>query len=177
MNTPTICRQVLIVVDKFCWFFFDQLQIGVFKNICSKNLMQRNCNKNIRSVNFPCESKFSMKKTYTKYELLQRCFSRILATDKETNIVQNICLTEQSFLNKITTGCLWNFFFLEVSMHLIAHFTCKDTSFERILGSRYGIFLNWTYRSHRIYKKSVFEILEELIRKHPQWNTASGNRV
>ena len=75
-------------------------------------MIWRNCNRNSRSANFPCEWKFSLKKTYNKYELLRTCFSRILAIDKETYIVQNICLTEQSFLNKIATGCLLNFLFL-----------------------------------------------------------------
>ena len=130
-GAPTIYRQILIFVDKFCWFFFHQLQIGVLKNICSKVFVWRNCNRNSRSVNFPCECEFSLKKTYNKYELLQTGFSKILATDKETNIVQNICLTEQSFLNKITTGCLWNFSFLEVCMHLIANFTWKDAIFKK----------------------------------------------
>ena len=147
---PTIYRQVLIFVNKFCWFSFHQLQIGVLKYIYSTNLIQRNCSRNSLSGNFPCEYEFSLKKTYNKYELLRTCFSRILATDKETHIVQNICLTEQSFLNKITTGCLWNFSFLEVCMHLIANFTCKDRIFEIIWSSCYGFFLNWNYRSHRI---------------------------
>ena len=97
--------------------------------------------------NFECE--FSLKKTYTKYDLLPTCFSRILAKDKKANVVRNICLTEQSFLNKVTTGCSWNFSFLEVCMHLIANFTWKDTSFERIPSRCYGIFLIWTYRSSR----------------------------
>ena len=129
---PSIYRQVLIFVDKFCWFFFQQLQVGVLKIICSKNLIQRNCNRNSRPVNFPCECDFSLKKTYNKYELLPTCFLRILATEEETHIVQNICLTEQSFLNKITTGSLLNFSFLEVFMHLIVNFTCNNTIFERI---------------------------------------------
>ena len=30
---------------------------------------------------------------------------------------------------------------------------------------------------HKCSKKGVFEILKELIRKHPQWNTTSDNRV
>ena len=38
-KTPTIYCQVLIFVDKFCWFFFHQIRIGILKNICSKNLM------------------------------------------------------------------------------------------------------------------------------------------
>ena len=105
-RVPTIYRQVLIFVDKFCWFFFHQLQIGVLKNICSKVFVWRNCNRNSRSVNFPCECEFSLKNTYNKYELLRMCLSRILATDEEINVVQNIFLTEQSFLNKITTSCL-----------------------------------------------------------------------
>ena len=105
-RAPTIYRQVLIFVDKFCWFFFHQLQIGVLKNICSKVFVWRNCNRNSRSVNFPCECEFSLKNTYNKYELLRMCLSRILATDEEINVVQNIFLTEQSFLNKITTSCL-----------------------------------------------------------------------
>ena len=90
-----------------------------------------------------------LEKTYTKYDLLRTCFSRILAKDKKANVVRNMCLTEQSFLNKITTGCSWNFSFLEVCMHLIANFTWKDTSFERIPSRCYGIFLIWTYRSRR----------------------------
>ena len=105
-RAPTIYRQVLIFVDKFCWFFFHQLQIGVLKNICSKVFVWRNCNRNSRSVNFPCECEFSLKNTYNKYELLRMCLSRILATDEEINVIQNIFLTEQSFLNKITTSCL-----------------------------------------------------------------------
>ena len=40
------------------------------------------CNRNSRSVNFPCECEFSLRKTNTKYELLRTCFSRTLATDK-----------------------------------------------------------------------------------------------
>ena len=67
--------------------------------------------------------------------------SRILATDEETIIVQNISLKERP-LHKITTGCLRNFSFLKVCMRLIANFTCKDTIFERILGSCHGMFLN-----------------------------------
>ena len=61
-RAPTIYNQVLIFVDKFCWFFIHQLQVEVLKNICSKNLIQRNCNRNIRSVNFPCECEFSLKR-------------------------------------------------------------------------------------------------------------------
>ena len=37
--------------------------------------MQRNCNRNSRLVNLPCECKFSLKKTYTKYELLKTTFN------------------------------------------------------------------------------------------------------
>ena len=69
------------------------------------------------------------------------CFSRIFVTDKETHIAQNTCLTEQPFLNKITTGCLLNFFFLEVGMHLIANFTRNDTIFERIFFSDFSIWI------------------------------------
>ena len=138
---PKVYRQVLIFINKFCWRFFHQLQVGVLKNICSKNLIYRNCKRNSRSVNFPCECEFSLKKTYNKYELLRTCFSRILATDKETHIVQNICLMERSFLNKITTGCLLNFSFLEVRVHLVANFTCNDTILERIFISHFSIWI------------------------------------
>ena len=137
---PSIYRQVLIFVDKFCWFFFHQLQVGVLINICSKIWYKETVMDN-RSVNFPCECEFSLKKTYNKYELLQTGFSKILATDKETNIVQNICLTEQSFLNKITTGCLLNFSFLEVCMHLTANFICNEKIFERIFISDFSIWI------------------------------------
>ena len=104
-------------------------------------MIQRNCNRNSPSVNFPCKCEFSLKKTYNKYELFRTCFSRILATDKETHIVQNTCFTEQSFLNKIATGCLLNFSFLEVCMHLIANFICNDTIFERTFISDFSIWI------------------------------------
>ena len=96
-RAPTIYCQVLIFVDKFCRIFFHQLQVGVLKNICSKNLTYRNCNRNRRSVNFPCECEFPLKKTYNKYELLRTSFSRILATDKETHInsmMMLLCITQ-----------------------------------------------------------------------------------
>ena len=112
-----------------------------FSFTSSKTLIQRNCNRNSRLVNFPCECEFSLKKTYNKCELFRTCFLRILATDKETHIVQNICLTEQSFLNKITTGCLLNFSFLEVCMHLTANFICNDKIFERIFISDFSIWI------------------------------------
>ena len=110
-RAPTIYRQVLIFVDKFCWFFFQQLQVGVLKIICSKNLIQRNCNRNSRPVNFPCECEFSLKKTYNKYELLRTCFSRILVTGKETNIVQNIVLQNIHFWTKLPLAACGTFLF------------------------------------------------------------------
>ena len=66
---------------------------------------------------------------------------RHLTTNKETCIVQSICLTEQSFLNKITTGCLLDFSFIEVCMHLIANFICNDKIFERIFISDFSIWI------------------------------------
>ena len=55
------------------------------------------------------------------------------------HIVQNICFKEQSFLNKITTGCLLNFSFLDVYTHLIANLKCNNTIFERIFISVFWI--------------------------------------
>ena len=51
-----------------------------------------------------------------------------------------------------------NFSFLKVCMHLITSFTCKDTIFETVSSSSYGIFLNWTYRYHRtqVFLKKAF---------------------
>ena len=80
----------------------------------------------------------------------ERVFSRILATDKGTNTIQNICRTKQPFLSKITTDCLWNFSFLEVCIHLISSFTCKDTIFKRISSSCYGAIV------HKCSKKGCF---------------------
>ena len=49
-----------------------------------------------------CECEFSLKnKNNTKNELLRTCFSWALAADKGTNIVQNICLTEEPFWAKL----------------------------------------------------------------------------
>ena len=101
-------------------------------------MIQRNSNRNSRSVSFPCECEFSLKKSYNKDELLWTFFSRNLATDKGAHTVQNICLTEQSFFNKVTTGCLLNFSFLKVCMHLIVNFICNDTIFERIFISDFS---------------------------------------
>ena len=134
------------------------LSFWVLKNCCSQNLVWSNCNRNSRSVNFPYKCEFSFKKTYTKYELLRAYFSRILATDKGTNMVQNIRVTEQLFLNKITTDCLWNFFVFGVCMQLISNFTCKDTIFKIISITCFGIFLNWTLKkpSYTIAIHKVF---------------------
>ena len=71
--------------------------------------------------------------------------------------MQNICLTEESFLNKITTGCFWNLSFLHF-LHLISNFTDKDTIFWNISRSCYGIFLKRSCRSNRtqVFLKKVF---------------------
>ena len=44
-----------------------------------------------------CE--FSLQNTYTKNELVRRCFWRILATNNETIIVQDTCLQTFYALN------------------------------------------------------------------------------
>ena len=53
-------------------------------------------------------------------------------------------------------NCHWLFVdisFLEVCMHLIANFTCKDTAFERVSSSCYRIFLNWPYRRYQRHQE------------------------
>ena len=104
----------LVFIARF-WFslinlvdFAHQSEIGVLTKISSKKLVESNCKRNSSSVNFPCERKFFLKRTNTKYQLLRACFWRTLAT----NIEQNICLT---------TDSIWNFPFLEVCMHLIVN--------------------------------------------------------
>ena len=83
---------------------------------------------------------------YFVYELLRTCFSRILVTDKETHIVQNRCLTKQSFLNKITISSLLNFFF-SLSLYALdaylmhSNFTCNHSIFERIFISDFSIWI------------------------------------
>ena len=74
------------------------------------------CNRNRHSANFSDGCEFSLKKTYTKHEQLQRCFLRIFAIDSGTNLTQNICLIEQPFFSKTLT----------FTMHLISNFICKD---------------------------------------------------
>ena len=113
----------LVFIARF-WFslinlvdFAHQSEIGVLRKISSKKLVESNCKRNSSSVSFPCERKFFLKRTNTKYQLLRTCFWRTLAT----NIEQNICLTEQPFLSKATTDSIWNFPFLEVCMHLIVN--------------------------------------------------------
>ena len=92
----------------------------------------------------------------------KRVFSRALVINKETNILQNICLIELPFLRKITTEYKWNLSFLEVCMHLISNFTCKDKIFKRISGSCDIIFLNETI-VHKCSKKGFSEIFGELM--------------
>ena len=41
---PTTYCQILIFVDKFCWFFYHQPEIAVLKNSGLKNLVQSNYN-------------------------------------------------------------------------------------------------------------------------------------
>ena len=56
-----------------------------------------NCNRNSRSVNFPCEYGSSLKKTYTNYELLRTGFLRVLATDKEKILYRAYVLQDSHF--------------------------------------------------------------------------------
>ena len=120
----------LVFIARF-WFslinlvdFAHQSEIGVLTKISSKKLVESNCKRNSSSVNFPCERKFFLKRTNTKYQLLRACFWRTLAT----NIEQNICLT---------TDSIWNFPFLEVCMHLIVNlFFLSRLSTNYILTNR-----------------------------------------
>lgn len=93
---------VLIFVDKFYFSIgspkWESWKIFVRKSWCKVAVMEI------------VVRKFSN----IKNELIPSCFSWILATDNGTNIVQSMCLTEQSFLSKTTTGCLWNFSFIEL---------------------------------------------------------------
>ena len=91
------------------------------------------------------------------------CFSRILATNKETNIVQNMCLMEQLFLSKIT---VWNFSFVEVCMQfLILHTRIESLKESRVVDM----------------ESFLIELIEAIghkcSKKHPQRNTTSDNRV
>ena len=142
----------------YCWFnsyftfitntflkkYSDLLNFEQIYLDCSIQLLQR-------KKEFLKKIVFKMKKGHIsrqscvvrgKSELLQRYFSRIFATYHGKNTIQNACLTEQPFLSKTITGCLWNFSFLELCRHFISNFTCKDTIFKRILNSYYRIFLN-----------------------------------
>ena len=141
---PTICCQILIFVDKFYWFFYQQLEIEFWKIPVRKIWWKVMLIEILLCKIFYVNVNFPWKKTNTKYELIWTCFSRTLVTDKGANIVQNIFLTEQPFLSKVTSDCLWNVYLLEVCMHLISNFTHKDTILKRIPSSCYRIFLNWS---------------------------------
>ena len=96
-----------------------------------------------RLVNFSCECEFSLKRPILSMNYFECVFSRTLAINKGTNIVQKICLTEQPFLSKITTDCLRNFLFSKC-VCIWFQILRKDTSLEKNSNSWYGIFLNWT---------------------------------
>ena len=72
---------------------------------------------------------FSWKRPIISMNYFERIFQKFWPQIKK-QILYRTCLTKQSFLNKITTGWLWNLSFLEFCMHLIANFTCKDTMKE-----------------------------------------------
>ena len=99
-------------------------------------------------------------------------FARVLATDHGANIVQNICLTEQSFLSKITTGYLWKFPFLEICMHLISNFTCKNAIFNPFHAT--GLFLYPLKKSENLRVSGVFRGYRE---RPVAWNRFKGSWI
>ena len=121
----------------------------------------------------------TLKKKYTKYELLQTCFSRILATDEETNTVQNTCLTEQP-LHKITIGCFYATFLFSKFVCiwlLMLHATMQSLKRSWVVAMESFTIELIEAIVHKCSKKGVFKILEEITRKHPYRNTTSDNRV
>ena len=93
-------------------FHSPATSIEVLKNICSKNLIQRNCNRNIRSVNFPCKCEFSLKIPIISMSCFERCFSRILATDKKTHCKEHV-LQNSHFWTKLPLAACWTFLLLK----------------------------------------------------------------
>ena len=95
-----------------------------------------------------------------------QCFSRTLTTDKGTNIVKNICVTEEPFLSKTTTDTA-------CETILFSKFVCILflISHERIqiLKASWGVAIESfsiepkETTMHSVLKKDVFQILEELM--------------
>ena len=168
-RAPTIYRQVLIFVDRFCWFFFHQLQIGVLKNIFSKKFHIKEWYRNSRSVNFPFECEFSFKKAYNKYELLRTWFSRILATDKETNIVQNICLTEQAFWTKLPLAACGTFLFSKFlcTWLLISHARIQSLKESGVVAMESSSIELIEVIVHKCSKKRCFQNIAGTYKKTP----------
>lgn len=164
---------------QFYWFFFQQPEIGVLKLFVRKI----RCKVTVMVIAvwliFQVNVNFPWKRPFAINEPLRTCFSKLLATDNGINIVQNICLIEQKSLSKTTTGCLWNFFCLELCMHFISNFTSKDNIKENLEKLLWSLSLLNLYRPSyaSLLKKDIFKTLEKLTRKYIQRNTTSCSRV
>ena len=96
---------------------------------------------------------------YIKCELLRTCFSRILAAD----IAQ-----KYSPEHMHAFACIWL---------LILHGRIQFLKESWVVATESFSIELIEVIVHKCSKKGIFEILEELIRKHPQRNTTSDDRV
>ena len=77
---------------------------------------------------------------------------------KEQTLYRTHALQNNHFWIYLPLTACGTFSFLEIFMHWISNYTCKDTIFKRISSSYYGISVNSTNRYHytRVFLKKVF---------------------
>ena len=129
------------------------------------------------NVNFPWKRPML---SMNYFELLWTCFSRMLATDKEKKILCGTYVLQNShFCIKLPLVACGTFLFSKFAciwlQILHARIQLLKESWVVAMESFLIEFIEAIAQT--CSKKSVFEILEELIRKHPQWYTTSDKRV
>ena len=95
----------------FVDFFFHRLQIRVPKIICSKSLIWRNCNRNSRLVNFPCECVFPWKRPIISLNYFECVFQEFWPQTKKQILYRTYVLQNSHFSTKLPLAACGTFLF------------------------------------------------------------------
>ena len=128
-------------VTKLPVYYYPHAEIFLvcnYRNIFEESSTTFEFIEELLSSNLNLNANFPWKRPIISMNYFERVSQELWPQIKK-HVLYIIHVLQQSFLNKITIGCLLNFASLEVYMHLIAIFICNDKIFERIFISVFWI--------------------------------------
>ena len=132
--SPTSCYKAPSLLLPTCRKIF----VCNYRNIFEESSTTFEFIEELLSSNLNLNANFPWKRPIISMNYFERVSQELWPQIKK-HVLYITHVLQQSFLNKITIGCLLNFAFLEVYMHLIAIFICNDKIFERIFISVFWI--------------------------------------